>query len=413
MYGYLVLRIIVDGLFGLVLACLSVTTAAAACGPGALGTSRTITLDATKYRHFRGNEKTLGLRDKEVILTFDDGPIAGKTSRILKALKEECVKATFFYVGRMAKFQPGLVRRVVAEGHTLAHHTHNHNRLPNYSKKRAAKLIDKGISTLQKIAYGDDTSVPRVPFFRYPYLARTNQTDRILARKGLIAFDANIDSQDWKSRSPGKVHNRIMRRLRKERRGIVLMHDIHGRTAKMLPRLLDSLNSEGFKIVHMVPKGQATPAEGPLLMAAAGEENPAPISADIAVDEQTFNERPAHAVITVDDETESFTKVPIAKEAIVQLDLSSPHVASMTSQLTDRTGVSIAVSRVKSLPAARAPKPVSKSLVSRSFNQTESTGNKRTKTRNKHPLITIAGNSKTIRIGEGNWKLRRSQWILR
>ena len=90
-------------------------------------------IDPKKHRTINGKEASLGLKHKEVILTFDDGPIKGNTTRILKSLKEECVKATFFYVGTMARAYPTLVRKVVREGHTLAHHTHSHNRLPNYS----------------------------------------------------------------------------------------------------------------------------------------------------------------------------------------------------------------------------------------------------------------------------------------
>ena len=143
----------------------SSSNAFASCGPNALGTARTITLDAKKHRYFDGSEAKLGLRPKEVILTFDDGPIAGKTPRILKALKKECVKATFFYVGKMARAYPRLVRKVVNDGHTLAHHTHDHNRLPKYSTAKAAKLIDKGVSQIQKIAYGDSSSTPRNTVF--------------------------------------------------------------------------------------------------------------------------------------------------------------------------------------------------------------------------------------------------------
>ncbi|NKB52991.1 MAG: polysaccharide deacetylase family protein [Rhizobiaceae bacterium] len=166
--------------------------ASAKCAPDALGTARTIVLDPKKHRAVSGKETGLGLRHKEVILTFDDGPIAGKTPRILKALKKECVKATFFYVGTMARAYPKLVRKVVNQGHTLAHHTHSHNRLPNYSSAKASRLIDKGISSLQKIAYSDASTTPRTPFFRYPYLARSKRTDRMLAKKGMIAFGAEI-----------------------------------------------------------------------------------------------------------------------------------------------------------------------------------------------------------------------------
>ena len=243
------------------------SAAVARCAPDALGTSRTIQIDPAKHRTINGKEASLGLRKKEVILTFDDGPIKGKTSRILKSLKEECVKATFFYVGTMARAYPTLVRRVVREGHTLAHHTHSHNRLPNYSSKKVSKLIDQGVSRLQKIAYNDASTEPRIPFFRYPYLARNKRTDRLLAKKGLIAFGSNIDALDWKKNTPKQIHDRIMGKLRKDGRGIILMHDIHSRTARMLPDLLDTLKEEGYKVVHIVAKKTKKTKPAPMVVA--------------------------------------------------------------------------------------------------------------------------------------------------
>jgi peptidoglycan/xylan/chitin deacetylase (PgdA/CDA1 family) len=232
-----------------------------------LGTSRVLEIDPKKHRTINGKEASLGLRHKEVILTFDDGPIKGKTSRILKSLKEECVKATFFYVGTMARAYPSLVRKVVREGHTLAHHTHSHNRLPKFSSQKVSKLIDQGVSRLQKVAFNDPSSTPRTPFFRYPYLARNKRTDRVLANKGLIAFGANIDAEDWKKNTPKQIHNRIMGKLRKQGRGIILMHDIHSRTASMLPSLLDTLKSEGYKVVHIVSKKGSRTKPAPVVVA--------------------------------------------------------------------------------------------------------------------------------------------------
>ncbi|MEL6744858.1 MAG: polysaccharide deacetylase family protein [Pseudomonadota bacterium] len=262
--------------------------AMAACGPDRLGTARTITLDPAKTRYVSGKERALGLRNKEVILTFDDGPIAGNTSRVLKALRDECVKATFFYVGRMARAYPSLVRRVVREGHTLAHHTAAHNRLPEYSTAKVSKLVGRGIRTVERIAYGKASAKPRTPFFRYPYLARNKRTDKVLRKYGLIDFNANIDSLDWKRDSPSVVHDRIMRRLKREGRGIILMHDIQTRTAKMLPRLLRSLKAGGYKVVHVVPANRPTnrPSVGspseekPLLVASTDKEQSSPIASN-------------------------------------------------------------------------------------------------------------------------------------
>lgn len=242
---------------GCFIAALTPIVAQAACGPGALGTSRTISVDASTRASFNGLETGLGLQDKEIILTFDDGPIAGRTPAVLKALADECVKATFFAVGHMAKANARIAKRIVAQGHTLGHHTHTHDRLPTFSAAKAAERIDAGIAAVERAVYGTKTERIRTPFFRYPYLASNGTTDRLVRARGMVSFGANIDSLDWQPGSADDVHDRIMRRVRHQGRGIVLMHDIQARTAKMLPRLLRTLKAEGYKIVHIVPKGTA------------------------------------------------------------------------------------------------------------------------------------------------------------
>ncbi|MEE9375642.1 MAG: polysaccharide deacetylase family protein [Rhizobiaceae bacterium] len=365
---------ILSAFLGFVISCVVTNTAIAACGSEALGTDRVIKIETSKYREIQGNEKSFGLRNKEVILTFDDGPIAGKTSRILTALKKECVKATFFYVGRMAKAYPRLVRRVVADGHTLAHHTDNHNRLPSYSSKNVSRHIDKGISILQTIAYGENSSKPRVPFFRYPYLSRNKATDRVLSRKGLIAFGANIDSLDWKRHSANTVHNRIMRILRRKGKGIILMHDIQGRTAKMLPRLLRTLKKEGYRIVHMVPGGVSvpkwTPTEGEFVVA-------------------SLRKSPSREATK--------TKSNVIKTAMI---------TASTKIDVDRTGV-------KAVKKKKKPRRVA--LLRTKPKRKLRKGKRKAKRRKKKSYVILAGatRSRKKRLAKGVWKIRRSQWIMK
>src|SRR5271169_3157885 len=96
--------------------------------PDALGTSRTIVVDALEHPRLGGMQyyESLPLEDKEVVLTFDDGPLPPYTNRVLETLAAECVKATFFMVGRQARAFPEMVRRVYNEGHTVASHSQNH-----------------------------------------------------------------------------------------------------------------------------------------------------------------------------------------------------------------------------------------------------------------------------------------------
>ena len=104
------------------------TAGAAECPPGALGVSRTIVVDPSEHVLLGSQQysESLPLRDREVVLTFDDGPLPPYTNRILDTLASECVKATFFMVGRMVRGYPSMVRRIYNEGHTVANHSQNH-----------------------------------------------------------------------------------------------------------------------------------------------------------------------------------------------------------------------------------------------------------------------------------------------
>ncbi len=373
-----------------ILGCLSITAlvpslsseAHAACGPDKIGTARTITLDPAKHSTFVGYEKSLGLRDKEVILTFDDGPLGGNTSSVLTTLKKNCVKATFFYVGKMASSQPALVRRVVREGHTLGHHTWNHNRMLNYSSERAGQLLDKGIATLDTIVYGEATGRAKVPFFRYPYLARNKATDKVVASRGLIAFDANIDSLDWKLKSTDAIHDRIMRRLKQEGKGIVLMHDIQSRTAKMLPRLLQSLKDGGYRIVHIVPKGGAVPQVEPQI-------DPKTDPVVVASIEPTLR------TSTMANKVSSILNAPPPRPTSSRSASEESRERKRSGVVTVSTPVSVAEADTNQLKpqriAVKIPKKASKPVRVASLQEK-------------------AGRAKIVRSKK--WKLRSSQWII-
>ncbi len=99
--------------------------------PNALGTSRVIAISPGEYPRIGTLEYpgTLPLNDHEVVLTFDDGPRPPHTQRVLDALAAECVQATFFVVGQMAKSYPALVQRAYRDGHTIGTHTEHHAHL--------------------------------------------------------------------------------------------------------------------------------------------------------------------------------------------------------------------------------------------------------------------------------------------
>ena len=119
---------------------------------GTLGTSRILTVDAVSFPQVGSKNfpQTLPLRDHEVVLTFDDGPWPPTTPKVLAALARECVRATFFLIGKPASEHPTMVRRIAAEGHTIGHHTWTHFDLQRMPQSNAFKEIDDGIAAVEK-----------------------------------------------------------------------------------------------------------------------------------------------------------------------------------------------------------------------------------------------------------------------
>jgi peptidoglycan-N-acetylglucosamine deacetylase len=219
-----------------------------------LGVSRTVEIDTTGGPAVNGDAidgKPL-LQDHEVVLTFDDGPYKPTTRPILKALADECTKATFFMVGRMALSDPEMVKEVAAAGHTVGTHTWSHANLRAVSAQRAQQEIEAAVSMVSKAK-----ASPVASFFRFPYLNGTPKAEAYLKTRNISPVWVDIDSKDYLTRNPATVGKTIMAELAKAKKGIILMHDIHAWTGAQLPDLLKALREHGYKIVHLVPKSPA------------------------------------------------------------------------------------------------------------------------------------------------------------
>jgi peptidoglycan/xylan/chitin deacetylase (PgdA/CDA1 family) len=230
--------------------------AAAECPVDALGVARTIVVDPSEHRRLGGMQyaESLPLEDKEVVLTFDDGPLPPFTNRILDTLASECVKATFFMVGRQVRNYPLLVRRIYNEGHTVANHSQNHPfTFHKMSVEGAAQEIEAGFASL-RAALGDPNAV--APFFRIPGLLRQDSVERYLASHGVMTWSVDVLADDWTRINAREVVSRALNRLEAHRKGILLLHDIKPVTALALPEILRELKTRGYKVVHVVP---ATP----------------------------------------------------------------------------------------------------------------------------------------------------------
>ncbi len=216
-----------------------------------LGVSRMVEIDTTDgpgfgFEHFKEHDF---LHDKEVVLTFDDGPWPHNTPAVLAALAAHCIKATFFPIGKHAIWHPEILRQVAQDGHTIGSHTWSHADLSKKSPEEAKREIEMGASAVH-MAVGGKTA----PFFRFPALRHPPEMVTYLGQRNVAIFSCDMDSFDFAMRKPDQVIRSVMNKLAKHGKGIILMHDFQRATAEALPELLNQLKANGYKIVHMVPK---------------------------------------------------------------------------------------------------------------------------------------------------------------
>jgi peptidoglycan/xylan/chitin deacetylase (PgdA/CDA1 family) len=233
--------------------CATVAHAADCPRKDTLGTSRILTVDAQTSPRvgLKSFPQTLPLADKEVVLTFDDGPFPPTTSKVLAALAAECVQATFFLIGKSAEANPVMARRIAAEGHSIGSHTWSHQILDRISQPRALEEIDRGFAADEMALHGKASSVPSTPFFRFPGFASTPALLDNLQSRGVTVFGADLWASDWNPMTPEQQLHLLTERLDYAGKGIILMHDTKVQTARMLPAFLQYLRRNDYKIVHI------------------------------------------------------------------------------------------------------------------------------------------------------------------
>jgi len=228
--------------------------------PDALGMSRIVQIDTTGgpafgTEHFKQYDF---LREKEVVLTFDDGPWPQNSEMVLKALQDNCVRATFFEIGEHATWSPQITKELVDAGMTVGTHTWSHKDLARnpYAKdiEQAKQEIEMGISAVHMAAAGG----PIAPFFRFPDLQMPPDLLAYLGTRNIATFSTDIDTFDFKIHKPEDVVKSVMTKLAKNGKGILLMHDFQRGTAEAMPEILHQLHLAGYKVVGMVPKFAVT-----------------------------------------------------------------------------------------------------------------------------------------------------------
>jgi peptidoglycan/xylan/chitin deacetylase (PgdA/CDA1 family) len=223
--------------------------------PDALGVARVVEIDTTGgpgfgFQHFKQFDF---LTDKEVVLTFDDGPWPTNTLAVLKALADECTKAVFFPIGKHATYHPEILKQVAAAGHTVGAHTWSHANLnaKKMTEQIAKDEIEKGYSAV-KLALGAAPS----PFFRFPELQHGPAAMAYLGARNIAMFSCDLDSFDFRAKNSDQIVNTVMTKLDKQGKGIILMHDFQKHTAEAMPTLLRRLKAGGYKVVLMKAKTQ-------------------------------------------------------------------------------------------------------------------------------------------------------------
>ena len=188
-----------------------------------------------------------------IAMTFDDGPSATLTPKLLDLLAAHHIKATFFVIGENVAEHPEIVARAAQEGHEIANHSWSH---PNFGK-----MSDEGVrSQLQRTDDAIKNATGKGPtLFRPPYGSITERQKRWIHDEygyDIILWD--VDPLDWKRPGPAVVRNRILKETRPG--SIVLSHDIHPGTVEAMPSTFDELEAKGFKFVTVSELlGMATP----------------------------------------------------------------------------------------------------------------------------------------------------------
>lgn len=190
------------------------------------------------YQGKRVNGPMRPLADKLVALTFDDGPAGPRTERILDCLKEHGFHATFFVLGERAVRYPGLLKRMLAEGHAIGNHSYSHP--VSTTRDRAEREL---VRTDAAIA----AAVGATPdLFRPPYGIVKGKLAAGAKSMGKAIVLWSVDTSDWRKRTSAAIARTAGRANRGD---IVLMHDIHDRTVRALPAALEMLASRGYRSV--------------------------------------------------------------------------------------------------------------------------------------------------------------------
>lgn len=174
----------------------------------------------------------------KIALTFDDGPNAQCTGRLLDGLKKQKVKATFFLIGANAKANPELVKRIYEEGHLIGNHTYNHVEITKKSDVEAKKEIEDTDNVIYGIT-GEHVEYMRPPFGVWQKNLELNMD--------VMPVMWTIDPLDWTTENTDEIVNKVVTEA--EENDIILLHDCYETSVDAALRIVDILKEKGFEFV--------------------------------------------------------------------------------------------------------------------------------------------------------------------
>ena len=214
------------------------------------------------------------LSDKEVLLTFDDGPHPNRTVAILDILDRFCVKAVFFSVGEMALEYPDVLREVAKRGHVIGTHSYSHPRsLARLDHERAKAEIDMGFAAVVHALGG-----PVSPLFRFPGFNQAPYLLDYLAEKKVSVWSVDVVSGDSEFVGSQHLPGVLFRRLETHGRGMILFHDLKKTTTDRLADILQQLKDKGYTAVRPSIPATFKPDDAMLATVTQGKPRwPAPV----------------------------------------------------------------------------------------------------------------------------------------
>jgi peptidoglycan/xylan/chitin deacetylase (PgdA/CDA1 family) len=206
-----------------------------------------------------------------IAMTFDDGPSAENTPRLLDILKQRGIKATFFLIGQNVQENPAIAKRILAEGHEIGNHTWTHPQLSKLSDDKVKTEIGKTQDAIKEASGYTPTII------RPPYGAITTREKEWIEKDlGLNVIIWSVDPFDWKRPGPSVVSQRILAGAAPG--AIVLSHDIHKQTVDAMPATLDALIAKGYKFVtvtQLIALDKPKPSPSPAVTGPADRPRPA------------------------------------------------------------------------------------------------------------------------------------------